>query len=41
VLALFDQLQHLQLELALLRSQQGHHASGQSSHRPWHVGCRY
>jgi hypothetical protein len=30
VLALYDQLQQLQLELALLQSQQDHHASGQS-----------
>ena len=32
ILALYDQLQQLQLELALLQSQQAHHASGQSSH---------
>ncbi len=30
ILGLYDQLQQLQLELALLRSQQSHHASGQS-----------
>lgn len=33
-LALFDQLQRLQLELALLRSQQDHQTSGQSSRNP-------
>jgi hypothetical protein len=31
VLALYDQLQQLQLELALFRSQQSHRASGQAS----------